>query len=54
MEEFLYDFRFKSSFDIESSLFDHGKLRLGTGRVTLREHFRCMPEIIGFSNDLCY
>lgn len=54
MEEFLYDFRFKSSFDIESSLFDHGKLRYGTRRVTLREHFRCMPEIIRFSNDLCY
>jgi very-short-patch-repair endonuclease len=54
MEEFLHDFRFKSSFDIESSLFDHGKLRYGTRRVTLREHFRCMPEIIRFSNDLCY
>jgi len=22
--------------------------------ITLREHFRCMPEIIQFSNDLCY
>ncbi|WP_232420200.1 AAA domain-containing protein [Nitrosococcus watsonii] len=54
MEEFLYDFRFKSSFDVESSLFDHGKLRYGTQRITLREHFRCMPEIIRFSNDLCY
>jgi len=54
MEEFLYDFRFKSSFDIESSLFDHGKLRYGTQRITLCEHFRCMPEIIRFSNDLCY
>jgi very-short-patch-repair endonuclease len=54
MEEFLHDFHFKSSFDIESSLFDHGKLRYGTRRVTLREHFRCMPEIIRFSNDLCY
>lgn len=54
MEEFLYDFQFKSSFDIESSLFDHGKLRYGTSRITLREHFRCMPEIIRFSNDLCY
>ena len=54
MEEFLYDFDFKSSFDIESSLFDHGKLRYGTRRITLREHFRCMPEIIRFSNDLCY
>ncbi len=54
MEEFLYDFDFKSSFDVESSLFDHGKLRYGTRRITLREHFRCMPEIIRFSNDLCY
>ena len=54
MEEFLYDFEFRSSFDIESSLFDHGKLRYGTRRITLREHFRCMPEIIRFSNDLCY
>ena len=54
MEEFLYDYHFKSSFDIESSLFDHGKLRYGTRRITLREHFRCMPEIIRFSNDLCY
>lgn len=54
MEEFLHDFQFKSSFDIESSLFDHGKLRYGMRRITLREHFRCMPEIIRFSNDLCY
>ena len=54
MQEFLYDFEFKSSFDVESSLFDHGKLRYGMQRITLREHFRCMPEIIRFSNDLCY
>ncbi len=54
MEEFLYDFEFKSTFDVESSLFDHGKLRYGTRRITLCEHFRCMPEIIRFSNDLCY
>ncbi|HOJ33427.1 MAG TPA: AAA domain-containing protein [Candidatus Hydrogenedentes bacterium] len=54
IELFLHDFQFKSSFDIESSLFDHGKLRYGTRRITLREHFRCMPEIIRFSNELCY
>ena len=54
MEELLHDFNFKDSFDVESSLFDHGKLRYGTRRITLREHFRCMPEIIRFSNDLCY
>ena len=53
MEEFLHDFKFKSSFDVERSLFDHGKLRYKT-QLTLREHFRCMPEIIRFSNDLCY
>ena len=23
-------------------------------RITLREHFRCMPEIIGFSNEIAY
>jgi very-short-patch-repair endonuclease len=54
MEEFLHDFHFKVSFDVESSLFDHGKLRYGTRRIALCEHFRCMPEIIRFSNDLCY
>ncbi len=54
MEEYLYDFQFKASFDVESSLFAHGQLRYGTRRIILREHFRCMPEIIRFSNDLCY
>ena len=54
MEKYLFDFEFKSSFDVDGSLFDHGKRLYGTRRITLREHFRCMPEIIRFSNDLCY
>jgi len=54
MEQFLYDFMFKDSFHRDASLFDHGKRMYGTRRITLREHFRCMPEIIRFSNDLCY
>ncbi|MBN2578197.1 MAG: AAA family ATPase [Pirellulales bacterium] len=54
MEQFLYDFQHKDSFHRDASLFDHGKLRYSTRRITLREHFRCMPEIIRFSNDLCY
>ncbi len=54
MEKHLKNFRFKDSFDVESSIFDHGRLRYGRRRITLREHFRCMPEIIRFSNDLCY
>lgn len=52
--EYLEDFQYQSTFDVGSSLFDHGKLRYGSGMVTLREHFRCMPEIIDFSNRLCY
>lgn len=54
IDEYLYDFNFREYFDVNVSLFDHGKLRYGTRRITLREHFRCMPEIIRFSNDLCY
>jgi very-short-patch-repair endonuclease len=54
MREYLYDFKFQSTFHVESSLFDHAKARYGASRITLREHFRCMPEIIRFSNDLCY
>lgn len=53
MRDYLFDFAHADTFDVESSLFDHGKIRF-KNRVTLREHFRCMPEIINFSNDLCY
>jgi hypothetical protein len=53
-EEFLYDSDFRSEFDIKSSLFDHGKRVFTSHFVTLREHFRCVPEIIRFSNELCY
>lgn len=53
MRNFLYDFEYADSFDVESSLFAHGLIRF-SNRISLREHFRCMPEIIRFSNDLCY
>lgn len=54
MRKYLYDFEYPDSFHVASSLFDHAKLRFGMGKIVLREHFRCMPEIIRFSNDLCY
>ena len=54
MEQFLSDFAFKDSFAVESSLFDHGQRLYRGGHITLREHFRCMPEIIRFSNDHFY
>ncbi|MDX6418889.1 MAG: hypothetical protein QOG28_3509 [Trebonia sp.] len=39
--------------DIKSSLYDLAKMRF-PGVIMLREHFRCLPEIIEFSNKLCY
>ena len=53
MQTFLYDFEHRDSFDADGSLFAHCKRRFSRP-VVLREHFRCMPEIIRFSNDLCY
>ena len=38
---------------IGNSLFDQAKVRY-SGEVWLTEHFRCMPEIIEFSNQLLY
>ena len=43
----------KAAIDMDSSFFALG-LVIFPGRIILREHFRCMPEIIQFSNDLCY
>ncbi|MCD4829523.1 MAG: AAA family ATPase [Candidatus Cloacimonetes bacterium] len=54
MKDFLFDYDYQSTFDVESSLFEHGKRLYSRRQITLREHFRCMPEIIRFSNDLCY
>lgn len=40
-------------FDLQTSLYDTA-LRVFPNRLMLREHFRCVPEIIKFSNDNCY
>lgn len=53
MEEYLHDFSHADSFSPDTSLFDQAKRRF-PNRIVLQEHFRCMPEIIRFSNDLCY
>jgi transcription elongation GreA/GreB family factor/very-short-patch-repair endonuclease len=45
----------RSLFGPDSSFFDLAEaLSAGRGTLMLKEHFRCMPEIISFSNDLCY
>ena len=43
----------KHALSPQSSLYGNAKIRLNQN-IVLREHFRCMPEIIQFSNDLCY
>ncbi|MFL0195597.1 AAA domain-containing protein [Clostridium sp. WILCCON 0269] len=40
-------------FDLQTSLYDTS-LRVFPSRLMLKEHFRCIPEIINFSNDLSY
>ena len=49
----LQEFRFRNEFRPDTSLFDHAERSFGN-LISLREHFRCVPEIIRFSNDLCY
>ncbi len=49
ISRFLSDIPFKESFSITSSLFDLAKIRL-SNIIQLNEHFRCVPEIIAFSN----
>jgi hypothetical protein len=46
--------RYKASWeDPKRSLFDEAVMRYGR-RITLTEHRRCVPEIIGFSNRIAY
>ncbi|KHD35767.1 ATPase AAA [Clostridium acetobutylicum] len=40
-------------FDLQTSLYNTA-LRVFPDRLLLREHFRCVPEIIGFSNMVSY
>jgi len=39
--------------EIEHSFFDQARIRYASP-ICLQEHFRCMPEIIQFCNNLCY
>jgi hypothetical protein len=49
-DQYLDGLPFSELFSPESSLFDQANVRF-PGRIVLREHFRCMPEIIQFSNE---
>lgn len=47
------DIPYSDALGIEHSFFDQAFIRY-KGQICLKEHFRCMPEIIQFSNNLCY
>jgi very-short-patch-repair endonuclease len=49
----LADLPHSDAYGVQQSFFDLTEIRY-QGRIRLREHFRCMPEIIQFSNNLCY
>lgn len=40
-------------FDLKTSVYDRAQIAFGSV-IRLKEHFRCVPEIIQFSNSLCY
>lgn len=50
---YLEDIPHAEWFDLKTSLYNTA-LRVFPSRLLLKEHFRCVPEIIGFSNELCY
>ena len=52
-ELFIKDVQIKDALSPNNSFFNLSSI-LFPARVDLREHFRCMPEIIQFSNNLCY
>jgi very-short-patch-repair endonuclease len=52
-EQYLKTIPFAKTLGVDSSLFSRAEVQFAS-RVILREHFRCMPEIIQFSNELCY
>ena len=52
-QRLISDIPYNDALGIEHSFFDQAFIRY-KGQICLREHFRCMPEIIQFSNNLCY
>ncbi|MBC2581287.1 AAA domain-containing protein [Clostridium sp. DJ247] len=53
MDKYLKDIPHSQWFDLQTSLYDTA-LRVFPNRLMLKEHFRCVPELIGFSNEYCY
>ena len=52
-EQYIPELPHADAYSVDHSFFDLAEIRY-EGRIRLREHFRCMPEIIQFSNNLSY
>ena len=52
-QRYIADLPHADAYGESQSFFDLAEIRY-QGRIRLREHFRCMPEIIQFSNNLSY
>ncbi len=53
IDELLHDIPNKQLYDGKTSVYDLARQSFG-GTIRLLEHFRCVPDIIQFSNHLCY
>jgi superfamily I DNA and/or RNA helicase len=53
ISRYLFDVPHKDNFSINSSLFSLAEIRI-PNMIQLKEHFRCVPEIIAFSNHFIY
>jgi len=53
ISRFLHDIPHKDNFSITSSLFTLAEIRI-PNMIQLNEHFRCVPEVIAFSNHHIY
>jgi very-short-patch-repair endonuclease/energy-coupling factor transporter ATP-binding protein EcfA2 len=53
-DEYLSDFKDRSLFDGRASAYEIAQRSFPGGLIRLVEHFRCVPDIIAFSNGLSY
>ena len=53
IDRHLYNIPNKLQFEMKTSLYDTAS-RIFESKIILKEHFRCVPEIIQFSNDFMY
>lgn len=53
INEYLKDIPNKEWFDLDTSFYNTA-LRVFPDKLMLKEHFRCVPEIIGFNNEFSY